>query len=129
MEQLAIGIPPMTREEKAVAAILTEHRGRAKAIMARRLAELAGLDERRLRQVIKHLVERHHMAIGSTTSVPPGYYLITDPRERAAVRRSLMRRALSILERARAYDRAGWVHQLAGQLALKIQEDEEGWPE
>ena len=41
------------------------------------------------------------------------------------VRNSLLRRAVSILRRAKAYEKAGWVNSLIGQLELQIAANQE----
>lgn len=113
----------ITREEAVISRIIEAHPGRQNAIPVGELAARTGIDERRVRDIVKHLIERHGLPVGSSTVEPPGYYLIVDNKERLEVRRSLVRRALSILERARAYDRGGLVAKLVGQ--LKLLDDEE----
>jgi hypothetical protein len=56
--------------------------------------------------------------IGTGTRPPFGYYLITSDEERREVRDSLVRRAVSVFRRARAYDRSGWVARMLGQLEM-----------
>ncbi len=123
MEQTAL-IGRMTADEIRVAKIITKCRGRARAITARQIAYKTGIDGRRVRDIIKALVEEQHMAVGSSPAAPAGYYIITDPAELRQVRRSLVGRAVSILNRARAYDRAGWVKEMAGQLSMRLEADQ-----
>jgi hypothetical protein len=43
--------------------------------------EVDGINERRVRQVVRHLIDDHGYAIGSATTPPAGYYLIDDKAE------------------------------------------------
>lgn len=114
----------LSHEEQLIAGIIAEARGRARAVQVKELARRTGIDERRVREIVKQLIEDHCLPIGSTSGLPGGYYMITDARELRQVRRSLVHRAVSILNRARTYDKAGWVKEMAGQLALKLEEEE-----
>lgn len=115
----------MTPEMERIAKIIYRHQGRTNPVKSVVIAYRTGMDERKVRELVKGLVEDHRLPIGSTSSKPAGYYIITDPGELRQVRRSLIRRAISILNRAKAYDRAGWVAEMAGQLALKLEGDKE----
>lgn len=117
--------PQLNPEEELVSGIIAAARGRDRAVQVREIARRTGIDERRVRDIVKDLVERHHLPIGSTSGHPGGYYTITDQAELRAVRCSLIRRAVSILNRAKVYDKAGWVSEMAGQLALKFKQEEE----
>lgn len=121
--QLSLEFPRLNGDEQRVLDALAGRRGRARALSAPSLAAMTGLDERYVRDVVKRLVEVHRVPIGSTTSRPPGYYIIAGDEERRQVRASLIRRAVSILQRARAYDRGPWVDQLIGQLQLELERD------
>lgn len=105
-------------DERRVLDVLEGHRGRERAIVSADLARRAGVSERRLRSVLRHLVIAHRVAVGSATGEPAGYYLITSETERRAVRDSLFRRALRVLQRSRAYDRDGVADVLTGQLVM-----------
>ena len=120
--------PPrdLSVEETRVLAVLRVRRGQAAAIQVADLANATEISERRVQQVVKHLVEAHQLPIGTSTSEPHGYYWISTDEERRTVRDSLMRRALSTMRRARAYDRSGWVARLVGQCELELGEEPEG---
>lgn len=110
-------------EEARVLAVVRARRGQGAAIQVADLAASTEISERRVQQVVKHLVEEHQAPIGTSTTEPHGYYWIATDAERRAVRDSLMRRALSTIRRARAYDRSGWVARLIGQLELELGND------
>ncbi|MDZ4042895.1 MAG: hypothetical protein U1D96_05295 [Eubacteriales bacterium] len=122
MEQLQL-VPSMTPEEDRIAKIIFKHRGRSNPVQVTVLSYKTGIDQRKVREIVKGLIEDHLLPIGSTSSKPAGYYVITDPRELRLVRRSLIRRAVSILNRAKAYDRGGWVSEMAGQLTMRLEAD------
>ena len=88
----------LTREERLIISALQAGRENARAVPL--LAALVGVDHRRLRAIVKHLIEEHGYCIGSTTRKPPGYYMIHDPQELADVYKKLRSRGLSILNRA-----------------------------
>ncbi len=96
-EQLALEFE-MTIEERGILAAIDK--GRMRARSAGDLARLTNVPERRLRQVIRHLIDYHHCVIGSATDEPPGFYVITDPGELADVLGTLRHRGISILVRA-----------------------------
>lgn len=113
-------IPEMTKDELTIAMWIESRLGPRQAIPVAELSLRTGLDERRVRQIVKHLIERHYLPIGSSVN-PGGYYTISDNNERLRVRRALIRRAVSILERARAYDRGNWINGLIGQLEMQLE--------
>lgn len=88
----------MTSEERAVMNLITE--GRMTAISATSISLIAGISERKVRQIIRHLIDQHHCCIGSATDEPVGFYRITDPGELADVVEALRHRGISILVRA-----------------------------
>ena len=73
--------------------------GRQNATPVPVLARLVGVPERRLQQIVRHLISDHGKLIGSVTSPPTGYYLITCEREVQEVCSRLRHRAISILHR------------------------------
>lgn len=109
-----------SKAEQAILAILLGHAGSENAIKSRELALRTGIEERKVRDIIKHLIEDKHVPIGSSTVKPYGYYIITDNDERYQVSAALYGRAISILKRARAYDqkKSRWVSNVIGQLEL-----------
>lgn len=116
---------PLTEHESALLLLLTHHVGQRQAIQAAALAAATGLTERHVRAVVKHLVERHGVAVGSSPRQPyAGFWLIQSAEELWRTRNSLLRRALSILRRVKIYDRAAWVEVLLGQLEWQLHEEE-----
>lgn len=109
-----------TEKKRIVDVLLENHQGAENAIKSRLLAHKTGINERILRAKIKDLIEQDHVPIGSTTEKPWGYYIITDDAERRKVLGSLYRRAISTLNRAKAYDydHSPWVSTMIGQLEL-----------
>lgn len=122
--------PPrdLSAEEALVLAAVRARRGRPAAMAVPDLARDTGIDDRRAQGVVKHLVEEHQAPIGTATTPPHGYYWIVTDEERREVRNSLVRRAVSTLRRARAYDRGGWVAGLIGQAELELGDQREVGP-
>lgn len=112
--------PSLTADESAVLGCIQACAGQAAAIGVADLAERTGLESRRVQSLVKHLIEEHWAAIGTSTVQPFGYFWIVADEERRQVRDGLVRRALSVLRRARAYDRSGWVSRVVGQLELDL---------
>lgn len=71
-----------------------------RTIKSSQLAEIVGLTDRRVRKIIKCLIENHGKPVGSRTGKPAGYWEITDPAERQEVYEAWRRRGISILARA-----------------------------
>jgi hypothetical protein len=88
----------LTQEETQILSLL--QRGRNNALSVRHLAECVGVTEVRLREMVRHLIDVHGACIGSSTSKPPGYFLIESPLEIDAVYKSLRHRGIEILRRA-----------------------------
>lgn len=109
-------------QENRLWELIRERKGADNAVSVARLSEETGFNERKVRMLVKVLIEAHGKPIGSTTNQPSGYYLIVDDDERKRVQKSLYGRAVSILRRARAYEsnpiRKRWVSKVVGQLDL-----------
>ena len=105
MEQMTIQyetISRLTPDESLVWDTLsTSHRGRGEAITQASLATVVGIPARRLRSIIKGLVQAHGLPIGSTPHSPAGYFVVETPEELAEVVERYYRGALSQLYRMR----------------------------
>jgi hypothetical protein len=88
---------PMTSEEKAVWAIIEPRRGKGCEILGEAIAERLGMNYKRVRQVIAHLVNVHAKLIGSNSS---GYYVAVTHDEVNEITLSLRHRGIMILLRA-----------------------------
>jgi hypothetical protein len=80
-------------------ALYPSHQGRAHAASRDDLAGETRLDDRRLRDTIGILVERHGIPIYSAVRPPYGYYIAATEEEIADAYRTLRSYALSILRR------------------------------
>jgi len=108
---------PMTDQELILWNYLQGHRGRQAAVQADRLAEMFGMDDRKLRMTIKHLVEDHAILIGSSTVAPYGYYVPETAEEVDAVVGQLYHRLASIAVRIARIKRIS-VEEIFGQLRI-----------
>jgi hypothetical protein len=113
-------------EERAmvakVLALIQPRRGREAAISMHEISTITGIGTRVIQAIVKFLVEERHWPIGTAVSRPYGYFRIANNEERRAVRNHFVRRALSNLEHARAYDSDAIVAPLVGQIAIDFPE-------
>lgn len=89
----------LSADEERVLDVLRLHRGRAAAIHKEALAEAVGLEVRRVRIVIAHLIERHNQPIGSASQVPAGYFLIETAQEAEQAAQELKARIIQLAKR------------------------------
>ena len=126
IEQLPIAFQVRgSTERRAVLAVLAQvrpRRGRYAAFSMHLIAGNTGLQTRLIQSIVKFLVEERHLPIGTGTSKPFGYFWIVSNDERRAVRDHFVRRALSNLEHARAYDTDSIVGPLVGQIEINFPE-------
>ena len=115
----ATGDSPMTDEERSVMNILRSHRGRDNAIKAPRLAQAAEITPRQLRSAIGHLIEFHHVRIGSTTKKPYGYFIIETYEDAQEACEQLRHRAMSCLKRMSILKRMT-MRELMGQMKFEL---------
>lgn len=123
MSTMPIRWDALSEEARVVLRELVDHRGRAEAVPVPEIADITGLSPRRCQQVVKSLIEDHGIPIGSSSSAGrPGWYLCDTADELAANREALIRRAKSILVRARAFrpSKSALTRQLVGQLELQF---------
>lgn len=118
-DQIEIGFAALNSDERAVWDVLKNHRGRAHAIRKADLACAVGLPERKMREAIKSLVEKHRFRIGSTPTHPPGYFIIISDGEAWECCRRYRGQALSILVRE-MWLRRITRRELLGQLELEL---------
>ena len=88
----------MTVEEQTVWGLLGH--GRERAIGAGWLARMVGVPERRIRQVIRHLIMQHNILIATAVDEPAGFYIAIRREEIKHATRSLRHRGIMILMRA-----------------------------
>ena len=117
--------PEERRQVAAVLAVIRQRRGRAQAISMREIAARTGVNERTVQAIVKFLVEERQIAIGTAVARPFGYYILATDAERRACRNHFLRRALSTLQHAKAFDQEGIVAPLVGQAELVLTGSEE----
>jgi transcription initiation factor IIE alpha subunit len=80
--------------------------GHKKAVHKRKLAELTGMSEREVREIIYNLVVNRGLPIGSCTEPHSGgYFLIQDLADLEVATRHLKPRAKAIFRRARVLEK------------------------
>lgn len=87
-------------QRRVFAALWPDHVGRIHAVSRDDLAELTGLDDRTVRDVLASLTTRHNVPIGSSISTPAGYFIVSTRDEAADQYR--MHRSYGIASLARA---------------------------
>lgn len=91
----------LDKHEKTILGILNNHKGRECAISGKRLAELAGVRERGLRNIINHLIFGHGIRIVSSSKrKESGYYFPRTKRERQEFFRVFRQRGITSLTKA-----------------------------
>ena len=96
--------------------------GHANAISRRRLARVACLDDRLIREIIYRLVVERGLPIGSSTGPEGGgYFLIEDQEDLEVATRHLKPRARAIFRRAQALERIAQ-NKFSRQLKLVLNE-------
>lgn len=109
----------ISEQEGRVLTVLREHRGRQQAIGQRDLSEATGIHTRTVRDLIKHLIEEHGEPIGSASSPPAGYYLITSDVELETAQQEFKTRIVEMAKRL-AQLRKNAPADVLKQLALEL---------
>lgn len=107
----------LTAPEAAVFRLLKFHVGAARAIKVELVARYANVPEREAREILKHLTEKHGLAIASLVQPPYGVYLVETAEELEAYCEQLKGRALSALKRMAILKRQH-LEDLLGQLRI-----------
>jgi hypothetical protein len=89
-----------TEAEISVWRVLRGHEGRASAIKADTVAELAGLSVRNVQRAIHALIHARGKAVGSSMSEPMGYFVAVTAEERQAAAELHRTRGLAMLTTA-----------------------------
>jgi len=90
----------MDSDSWTVYGIIINRLGREQAVSVDAISEQTGIAGREVRDIVKRLIEQHHVRIGSALAKPSGYYMIQSDEEAEANERTLRRLGLSILVRA-----------------------------
>jgi len=90
-------------------------------ISGREVAQKCGITEREVRRVVKKLVEQYKYPIVSKSGDNGGYKYTNDPEELLRARNRLIKHAFSELDKARAFDKTGYVQKLQGQIEMELQ--------
>jgi hypothetical protein len=100
--------------------VVRQRLGKENAISMHELERQLEIPARQIQMIVKLLVEERNFPVGTSTRRPYGYYWITSECERRECRNHLIRRALSTLRHAQAFDRDSIVAPLVGQLELTV---------
>jgi hypothetical protein len=111
------------RKVASVLFLIRKCKGRAAALSMHAIAEATKIPTRDIQAIVKVLVEERHLPIGTAVTKPIGYFWIETDQERRAVRNHFIRRGVSTLAHARAYDDQQLVAPIVGQLELALKEE------
>lgn len=104
-------------------AFVSGHKGKANAVSLPDVAQHCGYNRRTIQDIVHRLVEDHGLPVASTSSNrQPGYYIPADSRESLQHFRSIFRRSLQVMKRARAFYKSPQLAELLGQAELLCQE-------
>jgi hypothetical protein len=109
----------MPDEHYRVLGILRHCKGRSAAVGNRELARLAKLPERRVRHIVKDLIEQFGESIGTAYGNEGGHFIIATDKERKQAVGALLNHAASTFRRAHKLDRTA-ARETLGQLDLEL---------
>ena len=95
----------LTREQWRIRAVLNQHIGSANSITNAELARLVSIDRRKVRLLIKDMIETHGIIICSSVRQPCGYFMPESHEEVATYKRQLISRMVELNRRVTAIDR------------------------
>lgn len=107
-------------EEAAVWSAIRGRLGRESAIKVDVVAWQTKIDSTRVRELVSHLIREHGKLIASSTSNPPGFFVISNEEELRRHIRSLRHRGVSILYRAARLSRTS-VTEIFRQTVLEFE--------
>ena len=118
-----------TDDELAVYRTIRARHGQENAIQALEIAEAARIGQdntptaraRRVREIVSHLIEFHHMGIASSCGKPSGYYMPWGAGEINKCHRWLLGLGLKILKHAWAVKKNSRLEAILGQLEMEFQ--------
>ena len=108
-------LPSLPPDHLLVYHLLERHRGRRNAVLSANVAVSVDLGDRRVRAIIKELVEEHGVAVGSCKE---GFFIPETAEEVRALRLMFLAHAYSLLRRVAALDKNCDLAGILGQLRL-----------
>jgi hypothetical protein len=116
------GASPADRSKIArVLAIIRVHVGRDRAISMHEIAARTGVSTRDIQDIVKTLVEERSIPIGSATTKPYGYYVIRSEKELEENYQHFVRRGVSNIRHARAFNKPATIEDIVRQVKLEIE--------
>ena len=111
----------MDSESQFVLSLIRKRIGRARAISVADISEITEIPQRTVRDIVKQLIECHHIRIGSALGRPSGYYIIETNEEAEQNEKTLRSLGISILTRAAVLKKLSikeYIGQIQGELKL-----------
>ena len=125
MKALATDVTTPTADLSRAAKVLRivrQHVGRENAVSMHAIEQQTEIPTRDVQAIVKFLVEERGIAIGTATQRPYGYYLIRSEAELRDNYRHFVRRGVSNLKHARAYNKDSIVGPIVGQLEIETED-------
>ena len=110
--------PALPEELQKLYALVKNRQGKAAAISAAELVSQTGIPDRKMRDLVKALVEEHGIPIGSC---PSGFFIAETAEEIDTVCHTYLAWAFSLLKRAKAFKRNSRLDEILGQLKLEME--------
>lgn len=110
----------MDTDSQMVCKIIRCRYGKQRAVSVEHIVDMTGILPRRVRDIVKHLIEHHQLRIGSSLGNPPGYYMIVTKEEAEQNEQTLRRLGISILTRAAVLKRLT-IKEYMSQLQEELQ--------
>lgn len=112
---------PMTEDERRVAAVLEQARGRDNSIPRKRIEELLGIDERAVKAAVEGLRKTHGWLIGALRQQGGGYFLCVDAQDMIVAMKPYFAQAVDMIRYVRSrVPESVWL-ELEGQLRLVLE--------
>lgn len=108
-----------TEEERKVAGLIWEHRGRQNPISIARLSQATGLNEREIKATVAELIISHKMRIGGRREPPAGYFVIEDAADLEVAVKAFEGQILAMWKRLSVLKGKQEMAKLHGQLNLE----------
>lgn len=110
----------LSADECALLRMLQFQRGAAQALPAQTISLQLGMPERRVKMIVKSLIEDFGIPIGGSRQEPVGYFLIVTPDDLEQALRPLRREVVSIGRRMRALTSDQQLGEIFNQVRLEL---------
>lgn len=115
----AASLIPPTDDERRVALLISQFRGKEHPVSIAQIRVQTGLSERQIKGIVEQLVVTHRIQIGGRREEPVGYFIIETAEDREAAVTPYKRQILAMLRRLRVLESKQALSEFVGQLELE----------